>query len=190
MGFPLPADWALTLRFKGEGAPPELYTEFEGPTPWGRVDLRFRDLSPLYLELYREWTWGGWDNELTLSLDVVPWKLTLEERSTYRWSETGGWGARWRLGQATGFGLEKAEVFFFDRDWRLVIRTLSREVRFRARHAVAEEVYLNVDASLYTEGWEAEAWVEGVLGEVEWTLGCYLYDERVDELYVEAYLEF
>ena len=190
LGLPLPADWELTLRLKGEGVPPGLYAELKGPTPWGRADLRFRDLSPVYLELYREWTWGGWDNELTLSLDVAPWKLTLEERSTRRWSEDGGWGARWRIGQAAEFGLERLDVFLFDRDWKLVIRALSREVRFKARHVVGEEAYLNVDAGLYPEGWEAEVWLEGALGEVEWTLGCYLYDGRVDELYAEIYLEF
>jgi len=190
MRFLFPTGWELMLRVKGEGIPPVSYIELKGPTPWGELDLRCRDLSPTYIELRREWSWRGWDNELTAAFDVALRKLSLEGRSTRMWSDEGGWGARWRVAPMPVFDLEKFDVFFFDRSWKLVLKAIGREIWFKARYELPQDAFLNAEIDLYPEGWEAEMWIEGALGEVGWTLGCYLYDERIDELYMELYLEF
>ncbi|MGY4706856.1 hypothetical protein ACVNPS_03750 [Candidatus Bipolaricaulota sp. J31] len=188
--FHLTTGWELLFRVKGDGIPSEFYIDLRGPTPWGRLYLKSQDFSLTYIELHREWSWGGWDNELTFAFDAVPRELILEGRNTRMWSDEGGWGARWRVVPVPTFGLEKFDVFFFDHPWKLILKAIDREIWFKARYGLPQDAFLNVEASLYPEGWEAEMWFEWTLGGVEWTLGCYLYDEQIDEIYAEIYLEF
>lgn len=160
-----------------------------GNTSWGKLSLQGEGANPGRFRCYREFKLAGWQHEVDFdwTIDDEPELSWLATRPT---GEDRGYGVKvW----ARGWGpieLRKLAPFLFWGGWRLSLDAVTQAISLRGTATLQNDNTFSVDLAITPDGLEGDLWLDAYLGDVELTLGGYWYEDQLDELYLELYLEF